>query len=90
MEFSQIKDLVLYYKVSRETENKNKSEKLIFNIFFDREKIHDLFFAKGILYSNITNKNFYLLPILKKTKNIISLIKTFSIITGTRHIRLNF
>ena len=77
LEFSQIKDLVLYYKVSRETENKNKSEKLIFNIFFDREKIHDLFFAKGILYSNITNKNFYLLPILKKNEEYNIFNKNF-------------
>ena len=66
LELSQIKDLVLYYQVAKESENNYKKEKLIFNIFFDKEKIHNLFFTKGIFYSNITNKNLYLLPILQR------------------------
>ena len=66
LEFSQIKNLVLYYQVTKQESNEN--EKLIFNIFFDKEKIHNLFFSKEIFYSNITNKNFYLLPIYKKKK----------------------
>ena len=45
LELSQIKDLVLYYQVAKESENNYKKEKLIFNIFFI-QKIHNLFFTK--------------------------------------------
>ena len=41
-----------------------------FNIFFDKDKIHSLFYKKGILYSEISNKEIYLLPILIKKDQI--------------------
>ena len=50
-----------------------------FNIFFfDKDKIHSLFYKKGILYSEISNKEIYLLPILiKKIKSIFIIIIIF-------------
>tara|TARA_Y100001958_G_C21147847_1_gene484754 strand:- start:81 stop:1127 length:1047 start_codon:yes stop_codon:yes gene_type:complete len=66
LEYSQIKDLVSYYQIITENDGSEKSDATIYNIYFDKDKIHNLFFDLGIFYSEITNKEFYLLPILKK------------------------
>lgn len=63
LSLGQIKDLVAYYQIDESNdENDNKA---YFNILFDKEKMHDLFFQKNISYSEITNKEVYLLPILE-------------------------
>ena len=77
LELSEIKDLVLYYQVSKASDENKTKEKIIFNVFFDKEKIHNLFFTKDISYSNIINKNVYILPILKKQTSILFLTKIF-------------
>ena len=70
LEFREVKELVSYYQVSSKN-NKNPKENLLnFNIYFDKEKFHKLFFARGISYSDINNKELYLLPILKKDEQI--------------------
>ncbi len=69
LDFNQIKNLVSYYQIVEKKENEFE-EKILFNIFFDKEKIHDLFFQKGIYYSEISNKEFFLLPIFKKDGKI--------------------
>ena len=66
---SEIKDLVIYYQVAKKIEENNK-EKLIFTVSFDKNKIHNLFSKKGISYSEITNKEIFLLPVLKKEDKI--------------------
>ncbi len=65
LNFSEIKQLVSYYQIIND-ENNNQSEKKIFNISFDKDKIHNLFYKKGIAYSDITKNEIYLLPILKE------------------------
>ncbi len=65
MKFSQIKELVTYYNVSSEIDQSN-IEKINYNITFDKNKIHDLLFKKNISYSDISDKELFLLPILKK------------------------
>ena len=37
---------------------------------FDKFKIHDLFYKKNISYSDISNKEIFILPILKKNNQI--------------------
>ena len=68
IKLSSIKNLVTYYKVSTVIDNKvNKKvnqELVNYNITFDKEKIHDLFYKRGISYSEISNKELYILPIL--------------------------
>ena len=66
MDFTKIKELVSYYQVISNVENDKKEDIVIFNIFFDKDKLHNLFYDKDISYSEITNKEFYLLPVLKK------------------------
>ncbi len=59
----QIKDLVAYYQIDEShDENDNK---IYFNILFDKKKMHNLFFQKNISYSEIIDKEIYLLPILE-------------------------
>jgi len=67
---SAIKELVTYYQVENITNDENGLEKINFNISFDKVKIHNLFYKKGISYSKITNKELFILPILKKDNKI--------------------
>ena len=74
--FSQIKELVTYYRISEKIDYKD-SQKMIYNISFDKDKIHHLFFQKNISYSEISNKELFLLPILKKNNLIFIYNKNF-------------
>jgi hypothetical protein len=65
-----VKELVTYYQVSNKAEKDNSLEKINFNISFDKDKIHDLFFKRGISYSKIANNELFILPILKKNNKI--------------------
>ena len=44
LKFSEIKELVKYYQISNNQENNISPDKINFNIAFDKEKIHDLFY----------------------------------------------
>ena len=77
-----------YYQIVDETQNNDK-DKVSFNIFFDKDKLHSLFSNKNISYSDISDKELYLLPvILKKTKFLFIIIIIFTII-GIKYINLN-
>ena len=49
---------------------RNKEELVNFSIFFDKDKIHQLFYQKGISYSEIIDKELYILPIYIKDDEI--------------------
>ena len=51
--------------------------KIKFNIFFDKEKLHDLFYKRNILYSEISDKEIYLLPVFKKKRKDFNLQSKF-------------
>ena len=70
LNFTEIKELVTYYQVSNKINNNINLEKIIYNISFDKDKIHDLFYKKSISYSDVTNKELFILPILKKSNKI--------------------
>ena len=70
LKFSEIKKLVTYYQVINKINDNNSIEKINYNISFDKEKIHDLFYKKNISYSEITNKELFILPILKRNDQI--------------------
>ena len=67
---SQIKELVSYYQITNQDTTETEDEKISFNIFFDKEKFHKLFYLKSISYSEINDKEIYFLPILKKGNQI--------------------
>ena len=70
LNFSSIKQLVTYYQRKNTLNSKNNIELVNFNISFDKDKIHDLFYKRGILYSEISDKELYILPILVKENEI--------------------
>jgi|TARA_B110000211_G_C14038853_1_gene535831 hypothetical protein len=70
LKFGEIKELVNYYQILNKVDNKITSEKTNFNISFDKDKIHNLFYKTGISYSEITDKELFILPILKKNNQI--------------------
>jgi hypothetical protein len=70
LNFSEIKELVTYYQASKEATKETAAETVNFNISFDKDKIHNLFYRKNISYSEISNKEIFILPILKKGNNI--------------------
>jgi hypothetical protein len=69
LKFTEIKELVTYYQVSNKINN-NNVEKINYNISFDKDKIHDLFYKKNISYSEISNKELFILPILMKKDQV--------------------
>lgn len=69
LNFQQIKELVSYYQVIEE-EKTEKENVIKFNISFDKDKLYKLFFQKGILYSEIIQKELFILPILKKNDQL--------------------
>ena len=70
LNFSSIKKLVTYYQVSNVSEKKNKGQFVNFSVTFDKEKIHNLFFQRGISYSEISDKDLYILPVFIKDEEI--------------------
>ena len=68
---NQIKDLVLYYQILDFTKDikKNKVIKK-FNIFFDKEKVHNLFYNLEISYSDIKQYEIIFLPLHKKNDKL--------------------
>tara|TARA_Y100001958_G_C21169487_1_gene501566 strand:- start:198 stop:1244 length:1047 start_codon:yes stop_codon:yes gene_type:complete len=67
---STIKQLVSYYRISNSDNEESKEEFVSFSVTFDKDKIHDLFFKKGISYSKISDKELYILPILIKNNEL--------------------
>ena len=66
LQYSEIKELVSYYQVSNKISDESELKKTNFNITFDKDKMHHLFHKKGISYSKISDKELFILPILKK------------------------
>ena len=70
LDFATIRRLVNYYQVAS-TPNEDLSKELVnFSVMFDKGKIHDLFYKKGISYSEISDKDLFVLPILIKNDEI--------------------
>ena len=61
LDFTTIKNLVSYYQITKNSEGAKIKK---FNIFLIKNKLHSLFFTKGISYSDILKNELYLLPIL--------------------------
>ena len=54
LNFREIRKLVKYYNISKNSEEKNNQ--INFSVTFDKDKIHNLFYSKGISYSDISDK----------------------------------
>ena len=70
LKLSLIKQLVMYYQII-DIPKKNQREGLVnFSVTFDKAKMHDLFYKRGISYSEILDKELYVLPVLLKNNEI--------------------
>ena len=76
LEFPKIKQLVSYYQIVDEAQS-NFKNKVNFNIFFDKDKLHTLFSNKNISYSDISDKELYLLPVIQKKNQIFIYNKNY-------------
>ena len=65
-----IKQLVTYYQISNISNQKENKELTNFSVTFDKDKIHNLFYTRGISYSEVSDKEFYVLPIMIKENDI--------------------
>ena len=75
---NQIKSLVSYYQISETIEDRSANTVIKkYNIFFDKEKIHDLFYDYEISYSNISQYEIYFLPIHKKDEKLFVYNKNY-------------
>ena len=83
LKIDEIKDLVSFYQISNE-KNTLEDRIKIFNITFDKNKIHDLFYKLGISYSDIVKNEFIFITNFKKTINYIFTHKIIFIKIGTK------
>ena len=63
---SQIKELISYYQIINQLEVKDNFNKVKVNVSFDKDRMHNFFYNKDILYSDIINTEVILFPLLKK------------------------
>ena len=70
LKLNLIKQLVMYYQII-DVPKKNQKEGLVnFSVTFDKAKMHDLFYKRGISYSEILDKELYILPVLLENNEI--------------------
>ena len=72
LQFSSIKQLVTYYQITNITDEKKSEELVNFSVTFDKNKMHSLFFNKEISYSEILDKELYILPIFIEQDEIFT------------------
>ena len=72
---NQIKSLVSYYQIKNKKNEEN--DNIRFNIFFDKEKIHNFFYKKNILYSDIINTDMIIFPLLINDKQYFIYTKNY-------------
>ena len=65
-DLKEIKKLISYYQIINQDPNEIKSNKMKINVFFDKDRMHNFFYNRNILYSDIINTEVILFPLLKK------------------------
>jgi len=72
----QIKRLISYYQIKNKEKEENNNN-IRFNIFFDKDRIHNFFYQKNILYSDIINTDMIIFPLLISDKQYFIYTKNF-------------
>ena len=70
LKLNTIKQLVIHYQLTKLSEEINE-ELVNFSVTFDKDKIHKLFYQRGILYSEIEDKEIYILPVYIKNNKVL-------------------
>ncbi|MBD1150704.1 DUF2066 domain-containing protein [Pelagibacterales bacterium SAG-MED29] len=71
----QIKSLISYYQIQNKEKEENNN--IRFNIFFDKDRIHNFFYKKNILYSDIINTDMIIFPLLISNKQYFIYTKNY-------------
>jgi len=74
---TKIKKLISHYQIVSPDKKKNENKNLKVNIFFDKDRIHDFFYNRNILYSDIVNTEVILFPLLIKKKKYFIYTKNY-------------
>jgi hypothetical protein len=64
----QIKKLISYYQITEPKNIEKRKKSFSFNIFFDKDRMHNFFYDRNILYSDIIDTEVILFPLYKKDK----------------------
>ncbi|MDB3858078.1 DUF2066 domain-containing protein [Pelagibacteraceae bacterium] len=62
----EIKNLISYYQIINQDNNNANTNTMKINVFFDKDRMHNFFYNRNILYSDIVNTEVVLFPLLKK------------------------
>jgi len=73
----EIKQLISYYQIIDSNKQEKNKKKITVNIFFDKDRIHDFFYQKNILYSDAVNTEIILLPLLIDNKKYFIYTKNY-------------
>ena len=77
----QIKELISYYQII-DTDKKD-DDKILVNIF-DKDKLHNFFYQRNILYSDLENTEIMFFPLLVKDKQFFIYSENYFLKTGIR------
>ena len=65
IDLNQIKKLISYYQIINPEKNQ-RDKNIKVNVFFDKERMHNFFYNRNILYSDIINTEVIFFPLLKQ------------------------
>ena len=78
LSYIEIRSLVSYYQVSGSTQSSEEKKSIVkYNIMFDKNKLHNLFYRLNISYSDISQYELYILPVFKKDEKIFIFNQNF-------------
>ena len=66
IDLDQIKKLVSHYQIINLDDYKKNKASVKVNVFFDKNKMHNFFYNRNILYSDVVNTEVIFFPLLKK------------------------
>jgi len=73
----QIKKLISYYQIIDQDKQDEVKSNIKVNVFFDKDRMHNFFYNKNILYSDIINTEVILFPLLKKEEEYFIYTKNY-------------
>ncbi len=74
---TEIKKLISYYQILNEEKESTYNNKVRFNVFFDKDRMHNFFYNQDILYSDIINTEVIIFPLLKKKEQYFIYTKNY-------------
>ena len=73
----QIKKLISYYQIINQDKKKEDNDNIKVNVSFDKDRMHNFFYNRNILYSDIINTEVILFPLLKKEEQYFIYTKNY-------------